>query len=556
MLALCCSLLSLLTLLQQNLAPPPQADHSFRIAGVVVDASSGQPLANAQVFIGSPGVPDSGQSLTTSEDGRFAFENLAPGHYTLSAARKGYLNQAYKQHEFFSTAIIVGPDLDTSNLRFEMHPEASISGQVIDEMGDPVRNAQVLLFEQGLQFGTHRTREQRRANTDDLGHYRFGHLQPGTYFAGVSAQPWYAQRVNHQRGQRFNGDGQVTYHNVASGEAALDVVYPITFFSNAPDLSGAVAINLLSGDEQRADFNLQPVPALHLTVRLPPVAEGENVWPQVSQQLTEGAQQPVPANIQQVEPGIFEVTGLPPGRLNLGLHLQKGSESTMRSQILQLAEDADLNLAEAPVAAKVSGIARMEDGSAVPQAGIQLHNTTTGEAFPMQVQQNGEFALQNQQLPPGSYDVFLGGAQPIAIRSISAAGAKVLGRSIEVAGGEDVKLTVLISKGTGRITGLALKNGKPVDGVMVVLVPEIPDHNLVLFRRDQSDSDGSFNLTNILPGKYTVVGIENGWDLDWFTPGVLQKYLPGGEAVNVTPNSKLEVKIKVQQDLRRERPET
>ena len=78
------------------------------------------------------------------------------------------------------------------------------------------------------------------------------------------------------------------------------------------------------------------------------------------------------------------------------------------------------------------------------------------------------------------------------------------------------------------------------------MVPEVPDHNLVLFRRDQSDSDGSFLLPAVHPGKYTVLAIEDGWDLEWLTPGVLQKYLPGGEVVEVTPNATLEVKLKVQ----------
>jgi hypothetical protein len=112
--------------------------------------------------------------------------------------------------------------------------------------------------------------------------------------------------------------------------------------------------------------------------------------------------------------------------------------------------------------------------------------------------------------------------------------------------GEDVKLTVVLSKGTGEVTGVALRDGKPIDGAMVVLVPEIPEHNLVLFRRDQSDSDGSFHLGGIVPGKYTVVAIENGWALEWFTPGVLEKYLPGGEAIQVHADSRIEVKANIQ----------
>ena len=39
---------------------------------------------------------------------------------------------------------------------------------------------------------------------------------------------------------------------------------------------------------------------------------------------------------------------------------------------------------------------------------------------------------------------------------------------------------------------------------------------------------------------------EDGWDLDWYTPAVLQKYLPTGERVEVSPNSKLDVKVNVQ----------
>jgi hypothetical protein len=36
-----------------------------------------------------------------------------------------------------------------------------------------------------------------------------------------------------------------------------------------------------------------------------------------------------------------------------------------------------------------------------------------------------------------------------------------------------------------------------------------------LFRRDQSDLDGTFSLHGVIPGTYTVVAIDNGWDLDW-----------------------------------------
>ena len=145
------------------------AAQNLRVSGTVVDALTGQPLSQAQVFLAAQGVRDSEQFVLTGEGGRFAFENLAPGHYVLSGNHKGYVQQVYKQHAQFSTAIIVGPDLVTDNLRFELRPTSSISGQILDERNEPVRNAQAILFHQTIRFGRHSTWREREATTDDRG---------------------------------------------------------------------------------------------------------------------------------------------------------------------------------------------------------------------------------------------------------------------------------------------------------------------------------------------------------------------------------------------------
>jgi carboxypeptidase family protein len=521
------------------------AQQRFRVTGTIVDASTGQSLVHVRVTIVAATIPDSEQSVVTAEDGKFAFENLAPGHYALSAGRRGYVSQAYKQHEFFSTAIIVGPDLPTSDLRFELYPDASISGHVLDEMNEPVRHAGVLLFRQGLQDGTRKPVQQSRVSTDDRGYYEFGQLRSGTYFVAVSAQPWYARHVTHQRVTQFSGDGRTTYTTITNGEPELDVVYPITFFPNAPDISAAAPITLSPGDEQKADFNLQPVQALHLTIRAADWREGENIWGQATQQIADGVLEGVPTGFQQLEPGLLEITGLPPGRLNVTLQFRKGDASRSQSQTLQLAQDAEFNTSEMASAAGVSGTAKMDDGSPLTSVAVSLHNRTTGEGGYMPVEANGEFALKNRQMAAGTYDLMINASSAVGVKALSATNAKVSGQTIEIAGGQDVRISLVITKGTGHISGVALKDGKPVDGVMVLLVPPALQRNLALVRRDQSDSDGTFNLPNAVPGKYTVVALEN-WDLDWSTAGVLEKYLKGGEAVEVAADSKLEVRVNVQ----------
>ena len=104
-------------------------------------------------------------------------------------------------------------------------------------------------------------------------------------------------------------------------------------------------------------------------------------------------------------------------------------------------------------------------------------------------------------------------------------------------------LVVTVSEGATRVKGFAKKGGKGLAGVMVVLAPKDLTAMDGLSRRDESDSDGSFTLQDVAPGRYTVVAIENGWDLDWSRPEVIRRYLPGGTAVTVTEGTGKEMHL-------------
>jgi hypothetical protein len=88
-----------------------------------------------------------------------------------------------------------------------------------------------------------------------------------------------------------------------------------------------------------------------------------------------------------------------------------------------------------------------------------------------------------------------------------------------------------------------MRDDKPFAGAMVVLVPRDPNSNWALFRRDQSDSDGTSTLPELIPGPYTVIPLENGWDLDWAGPAVLQPCLKNGTPAEVTGEGTIRVKV-------------
>ena len=98
-------------------------------------------------------------------------------------------------------------------------------------------------------------------------------------------------------------------------------------------------------------------------------------------------------------------------------------------------------------------------------------------------------------------------------------------------------LVVTLSDAETRVEGFARKDGKGLAGAMIVLLPRNPALWQSLTRRDQSDSDGSFALQNVAPGEYTVVAIEDGWQIDWTSPEAMARYLPGGTSVTVSEKS-------------------
>jgi hypothetical protein len=63
-------------------------------------------------------------------------------------------------------------------------------------------------------------------------------------------------------------------------------------------------------------------------------------------------------------------------------------------------------------------------------------------------------------------------------------------------------------------------------------------------RSDQSDSDGTFALGGIVPGKYVLMAIEDGWDLDWKEQAVLQPYREEGTKVELGAAEENKVAVK------------
>lgn len=550
----------------QNPAGPSFAKtSSFEIRGILLDAATLQPIPKALVGVAPVTNRGNAAEFTTGDDGHFHFSGLQPGKYTLTAQRRGYLTESLNQHEAYSSAVVVGPAIDSSNIVFRLPPEAAISGIVVDEAGEAVRDAQVMLFSSGVRGGMGGTRRAGQTTTDDQGTYHFGHLPPGQYLVAVSARVWYAQRPQPKRQiiRMTLSDGTSTQFTTVGGFAPsqpkapsadtsppdepsnpLDVVYPITFYAGTTEPSEASPIALKQGEKYVADISLQPVPALHLRFQTGSSGPQQNRFVTLEEKLFDGVSVPIPSETRIDASGDMALVGVPPGHYTARIVEQGRQQEAALTEIDAVSSGpvrpSDVN------GAQVTVFLQLDPGTERPtQSYFQLFNMKTRDYFNQAITAKGDIDFK-QPIPPGTYELAITNGRGEFIRNISASGAKVFGRTVNIMGTSPVRLKVALGRGMGEVTGTVLRDGKPFAGAMVALVPSSPGDNAIIFRRDQSDADGTFTLAGAIPGKYTVVAIENGWDMEWLNPQVLQPYLTKGTSLEVLPDGKYDVKVSLQ----------
>jgi hypothetical protein len=497
----------------------------FRVAGTIVSAQEGHPLSRARVSLQEVRNRQNQIFMITGDDGHFEFRNLPAGKYALNGAKRGYISAAYEQHEQFSTAIVTGAGVYTENLMLRLVRTAVLTGHVFDESGEPVRAATVTLWRDDHSAGVSRTVRYRSDQSDDLGSFEFAPLDAGTYFVSAVAKPWYAV---HPPPVRQTAATDVP----TSVDRSLDVVYLPTYYAGATDVEDASPILIRGGDHLDLDLHLTPVPALHVTLRIPPPQAGQGFQiPALFKRDFDGSQQALQPDVQMTAPGVVEITAAP-GKYELRLSQQNNQPSqSSEVEISQDNQELDGSAGQAvsTIAAKVEVIG---ETAPPPQMVVALRNAQHRVVAwgPMTPTREVTFA----DLVPGSYEVLAGAvSRAYSVVSMVVNGSPVSGRSLTVPAGAALVVSLRVVGGTADVNGLAQRAGKGAAGAMIVLVPKNPEANRELFRRDQSDLDGTFTFHSVIPGAYTAIAIENGWDLDWSKPAVIAQYAPHGEKIVV-----------------------
>jgi carboxypeptidase family protein len=508
---------------QANNGPQQSFGGGFRIAGHVVSAKTGYPLARARVSITDTRNPQRTLSLLASEDGKFEFNGVTAGKFALEGAKRGFIRASYDQHDQFSTAIVTGAGLDTENLTLRLDPVAVLTGKVLDESGDPVRNATVTVYREDHFSGVSRIRRFRAAQTDDRGSYEISALDAGTYFLAARAKPWY--EVHPRKSQPQGSENLPT-----AVDSSLDVAYPTTYYADTTQSDEATPIPIRGGDRIEVDIHLNPVPALHLLMQASNEREGVSM-PMLHENTFDTAEQVVSASLQPISPGLFEITGVPAGHYTA--RFPSNGQIGPAVPVDLTSDGQELAVPATEAASTLKATVRIPRETKLPSPLFLILRDSKGKTVAGQ-EVDGEGQTDFGAIAPGTYN-FAAYTQNTAysVVRISTPGWDTSGHTLTVTAGSPTAVSLTLVAGVVNVEGFAKRAGKASPGAMIALVPKDPEQNRELFRRDQSDLDGSFNLRSVIPGSYTVVAIENGWDLDWAQPSVIAHYAEHGQTVSI-----------------------
>lgn len=147
------------------------------ITGTVVN-DSGQPLANAVVFVRAFGSSGQSRSTTTDSDGNFQLRGLDPLAYMVSASLPAYTLAPRDADSPQTPYFRVG-----DSVRLELIKGAVITGTVTSSSGEPLVGVRVRVFmiRAGNGQAARYEMPSRERTTDDRGVYRIYGLPAGTY---------------------------------------------------------------------------------------------------------------------------------------------------------------------------------------------------------------------------------------------------------------------------------------------------------------------------------------------------------------------------------------
>jgi len=174
-------------LLMANAISGAQAPPAAQVAGTVVEGKSGEPISGVVVAIAGRGLPQ--RRVVADLRGRFVFDNLPPGVFSVQATTPGYLGGGAGQLQPMSLPrpLELTAGARVTDLTLRLWKLGVVEGTIAGDANEPLTSVEVHALRRTLIGGRWRLADTASATTDDRGRYRIVSLPPGDYM--IAARP-------------------------------------------------------------------------------------------------------------------------------------------------------------------------------------------------------------------------------------------------------------------------------------------------------------------------------------------------------------------------------
>jgi hypothetical protein len=522
------------------LSAAPQTTSS--IQGFVKRAGSSEAISGVSVTLAAP---ETKQQWTVATDGqgRFGFDGLPFGRYTLRVDREGYFTSPEYQQLPRQIAAFTINTPQQQTFQVELVPGAIIAGRITDPEGLPLAgvgvSALMLQYDDGRRAFNAGSLPKM---TDERGEFRLSWFPPGEYYVRaeygraetLARKSFYPGTVDSlaaapltiRGGENYEGidfslpraqtvriSGQVLFDNSTPGGGVVRTfyllptdgrpseVYPIEFVNSIGGQLGAVtsdfsfeARGVSPGLYDLAPFFIDSGRTYH-TGRTPIQIRDQNI---------ENIQAPIRPNVDVI--GRITIRGIDSFRAWTSLHLQLRAKDvaiplTTRSNIANVADDGTFTIRGAI------------EGNYQPYLGASSGAIPQG--FYISEMRQGARDIRDD----GTVDV-RAGMQP---------------------------LEIVLSLGSGRIRGVVeAPGGIAPPRADVVLIPQFSRRqNAMFFDRTVINAKGEFEFDGIAPGEYKIFAFERLPDSAERNVQFLAQYETLGTVAQVSSSSALDVRVRL-----------
>jgi len=496
-------------------APSPTSAETAKkatIEGVAVNEATKEPLRRVEISLYSSGKNgvmmgsgNSAFSAVTDAAGKFRIENIEAGDYFLDYRKTGFVSS--RRAFGFSTRVLkLSAGESLTDLRYALLPQAIVTGRVVDDEGEPVQGASVLLVRPRYQRGSMRMAPGGQAQTNDRGEYRIINVQPGKYYVQANVQ------------RMMMGGGAPPAPSSTAGEPRTAFVS--TYYPSAPEIAQATRIEPRAGLELSGqDITLRKEKVVKVSGTVLD-ADGSPAK-QTFIMLMEEEGFMAFSNTSSVvdEKGNFMLNNVRPGQYTVMANRMDG-QSRQSTQTTVTVGDADLSKVALqmlpPLEAKGAIVLEGSEKKDFDFSSFSIYLNPAGSSIfggaTAQVKQDGTIAIS--QLSPGRYTINVNSSGGDSyVQSIQVGSEEVLGKEVDAAAIAAGGLRVVARLDPAKVAGtIEIPEDRKANlrSPTVVLAPADPHlRGAGQLRVAQPDQTNGFELKNLRPGDYLAFAFED-----------------------------------------------